>query len=332
MEQHIVKAMNDEIVKAAALKFNVDFKAITKLGGFENFVYEYKKDNAEVILRFVHSSHRSFIHVLAEIEFIDYLSKNGANVSTVIHNIDDEISFKVPCENNEYFTVSAFSKAPGTFVKREEINDEFNFKFGQAVGRLHKLTKEFKPVNRRYEWHEDDFIEIGKRSVPKENYFVVEKTIELVEKIKQFDTSIEDYGLIHTDLHFGNMFYNSEELTFFDWDDASYKHFISDIAIIIFYQFGISRDSDEVIEDKTIKFLVPFLKGYKTVLELDKIWFERLNDFFLLRQLILIMVIYGSGDELVNSPFGQLFITKYLERIKNDKPFFNLQRVLDGIY
>ena len=59
--------------------------------------------------------------------------------------------------------------------------------------------------------------------------------------IKGYDQTIDSYGLIHTDLHFGNMYYDGQTLTIFDWDDACYKHFISDIAIILFYTFTVER-------------------------------------------------------------------------------------------
>ena len=32
------------------------------------------------------------------------------------------------------------------------------------------------------------------------------------------------------------------------------------------------------------------------------------------------------------SPFGQILTTKYLQRIKDDVPFLNMERVLNGIY
>ncbi len=332
MERHIQEAMNDEVIKAASLKFDIPFESIKRIGGFENFIYEFNKNGLDIILRFAHSNHRSFEYVLSELEFIDYLSKSGANVSTVIHNNDDEISFKVNTVDDEYFTVSAFTKAPGTYIKREQLSDEFYYMFGKAVGKLHKLTKTFKPKHIRYQWHEEDYLEIGERNLPKDLSFVLEEGKKITDKIKQYEEDIDSYGLIHTDLHFGNMYYDGSILTFFDFDDLSYKHFISDIAIIIFYQFGISNDSKEVIEEKTDAFLKPFLKGYETENHLDKKWFLLLNDFFRLREAILVIVVYAAGEELLESGFGKLFTGKYLDHIKNNIDFVDIKKILNGIY
>ena len=332
MEKQIRDAMNDSIILEASKRYNVDHNSINRVGGFENFIYEYKQHDEEVILRFVHSTHRTFEQVLAEIEFIDYLSDNGANVSTIIKDKDNQIASLIECGNNDYFTVSAFTKAPGSFIREQRNDPQFNYLFGQAVGKLHKLTKTFTPKHKRYQWYEEDYIEMGKRNLPEDLQYLVKIAEEHQELIKSYAMSVDDYGLIHTDLHFGNMFYDNETLTFFDFDDASYKHFISDIAIIIYYQFGLSPLSDTEIEDKTIAFLKPFLKGYETENKLDKKWFYKLNEFLRLRSIILIMVVYSAGEEVINGPFGQMLFNKFLPRIKNNTPFFDVERVINGIY
>jgi Ser/Thr protein kinase RdoA (MazF antagonist) len=128
------------------------------------------------------------------------------------------------------------------------------------------------------------------------------------------------------------MFYDGQDITFFDFDDMSYKHFISDIAIIIFYQFGLAPLTEEQTIDKSVTFLKPFLEGYREFNTIDKIWFERLNDFLKLRELILIMVLHAAGKEVIEGNFGQFYMNKFLPRAKNDTPFFDIQQVLNGIY
>jgi len=323
MENHIKEAMTDEIVKKALVYYDIDESKIKSLGGFENFVYEYSKNDELYILRFVHSSHRVYNYVLAEIEFIDYLHENGANVSKVVKSINNNVSERVDINKEEYFTVTAFEKADGTFVDRKEKSKEFNYKFGKAVGKLHSLTKLYKPVHKRYQWYEEDYIGIGKRNLNKEDLFVVDKTLALIEKLKKLPMDIDSYGLIHTDLHFGNIFYDNEKFTFFDFDDSSYKHFISDIAIIIFYQFGFGDISEEEKTEKVYNFLIDFCTGYLEENNLSLDWFDHINDFLKLREIILFMVIYGAGEEMVNSPFGKRFLQIYRKRIRNDIPFLN---------
>jgi len=332
MEKIIAEAMNDTVIKDSIKKYGVAFEDVKRLGGFENFIYEYEKDGKEFVIRYVHSHHRTFELVFAELEFIDYLAKNGANVSTVVHTLSDELLFKVPAQEGYYFSVCVFTKAKGTYVKREQLNDGFFEMFGEAVGTLHRLTKSYHPKHKRYHFYEEDFIDMGKRSLGKEHQYVIDRSVEVVEKIKGYEQTIDSYGLIHTDLHFGNMYYDGSELTFFDFDDACYKHFISDIAIIIFYSFGMGPLTDTEIEDRTIQFLISFMKGYEKENHLDVLWFQRLNDYLMLRQVILFIVIYAAGEELINSPWGQNFIGKFEKRIKDNTPFFNIERVMKAVW
>lgn len=332
MEKIIADAMNDSIIQESAQKYGVPFENIKRLGGFENFIYEFVKEEKEYVIRYVHSHHRSFDLVFAELEFVDYLAKNGANVSTVVHTIDDELLFTIPAQDGYYFTVCVFTKAKGTYVKKEDINDAFIENFGQAVGKLHRLTKSYQPKHLRTHFYEEDYIDIGRRHLQSHHQFVIDRAVAITDIIKQHPRTMDSYGLIHTDLHFGNMYYDGSQLTFFDFDDASYKPFISDIAIILFYTFGISSLSDPEIEDKCIDFLIPFMKGYEKENTLDVKWFLKLNDYFMLRQVILFMVIHAAGEEVIQGPWGKRFIDKFEPRIKNNTPFFDVERVVKAVW
>ena len=328
MELSIKEAITDKIISESGAHYGVSFEDIKYVGGFENFVYEYQKDGIDYILRLVHSTHRISDHVMGEIEFIDYLSHNGANVSNVVKTLEGELQVQIACDTpGDYFTVCTFTRAPGTYVGKR-TDDEFNYKFGSAVEKLHRLTKKYSPIKKRYHWHEENFVDIGKKYLPGKYQYMIAKCEAHIEKLKKLPIDIDCYGLIHTDLHFGNLYYDDSVITFFDWDDSAYKHFISDIAIIIYYQFGLTMDTDVQIEDKTYNFLKHFMKGYEIENKLDQKWFEYLNDFLLLRTFILFFVIYGAGEDMVNSSWGQMFINKFENRIKNDTPLFDQERAV----
>ena len=121
MEQFILESMNDEILHEAALLYDIQFETIKKIGGFENFVFEYHKNDNDFILRFVHSGHRSYEQVLAELEFIDYLAKNSAKVSTVMHSHFNNLVEKVELDKNVYFTICVFEKAKGRKVEKSVL-------------------------------------------------------------------------------------------------------------------------------------------------------------------------------------------------------------------
>lgn len=331
MNKNIQNSLTEDVIRQSATLYDTPFDTIKKVGGFENFVFEYIKNDNEYILRFVHSSHRTEEQVYAELEFIDYLDQNNARVSTVVHSINDRLLERVMINDSEYFSICVFEKAPGGRVQKSDLTDEFYIMFGEEIGRLHKLTKSYKPKHKRIHWYEEPHIEIAKNCMPKSEELITERYQELYDKLNLLQKNKENYGLIHTDLHFGNMFISSGELTFFDWDDSSYKHFISDIAIVLFYHFAFHDLSQEVVDTESARILALLLKGYKKQNSINLDFFKHLNDFLMLRTIVLYVVIYDAGEEMIDSVWGKQYLDKYRERIIKKTPFLSLEKVLKDL-
>ncbi|MDC0558964.1 phosphotransferase [Candidatus Izimaplasma bacterium] len=332
MELLIKNAMNDKLIKDAAILYDVDVKDIKYVGGFENFVYEYNKDDKDYILRFVHSLHRTYDLVLAELEFIDYLDKNGAKVSTVVHSATNSLVERINLDDEYYFTICVFTKAPGRRIIKEDLTNEYYQMLGKELGKLHRLTKSYKPIHKRQLWCEETYLEQSTKFLQKKDAKIIDIYHNLIDLIKNLPQNIDNFGLIHTDLHFGNMLIDGGELTFFDWDDSSYKHFISDIAIIIFYRFSFGDTPQDVINSESVRMIRNLMIGYGKENSLNMDEFKMLNEFFLLRTIILYIVIHAAGEEDFNSEWGKRYISKYRDRILNNIPFLDLEMVLKGIY
>lgn len=330
MEQHIREAMNDEILNKAKKLYEIE--TISYFGGFENFIYMYEKDDSEYVLRFVHSDHKHYDYVLAEIEFIDFLAHHGASVSTVIHSVNDEIVEKITIDADSYFSVSAFTRGLGEGIGNRRQNPKTWEKIGEQIGLLHKLTKNFHPEHKRPMWQDDTLYQIADKVLVAEHKPILEVLKQHINKILEMPKHIDNYGLIHTDLHFGNMVMDEEfNLTFFDFDDSSYKHFISDIAIVIFYPFIYTNGTFKEKNDKIVWLLKNFFRGYNIHNHLPVEELKRLEDFLKLRELTLYTVIIAGGPEVYDSEWGSRFISIYRDRILNKEPFIDLDYVLKQI-
>lgn len=325
MEKTVRDSMNNSIIKKALKYYDFEPEELKDFKGFENFVYGYK----DVVIRFVHSEHRTYDLVLAEIEFIDYLALNGASVTSVIKSKDGNISERIDCDNGHYFTVTLFTKAPGTFIKKEEMTPALFYSLGKDTGKIHHLTKQFKPTKRRYDWDQENYIEIYKKYLDKKDEIIITKAKNIQKKIKSIPKTNENYGLIHTDLHFGNIYLSDNNLTFFDFDDSSYKYLISDIAITFYYYFTFSnREADRTT--KTIELLKPYLQGYLQYNQLDTDIFMHLNDFMKMRETILYLVIKGNEKGVKDKNKEHPFLAYLYNNIANDIPFFeDLDSILE---
>lgn len=331
MEQHIKESITDDIVRQAGDFYGVSLEDISYHGGFENFIYVFEKDSKEYILRLVHNDHNIYEHVLAEIEFVDYLALHNACVSMVIKSKFNNIVEKIPIDDTHYFSVSVFVRGLGGWIREETKNPLFWEKFGEQVGLLHKLTKTYKPIHKRLHWQDNTLYQIASK-VLEDDAIIYDVLKTLKSKIVNLPKHLDNYGLIHTDLHFGNMVIDSSgALTFFDFDDAVYKHFISDIAIVIFYQFF---DRDIPLKEKseqTVWILNNFLRGYQKQNTLPKEEWMHLNTFIILREITLYTAIKAGGPEVFNSEWGSRYIKTYRDQIIHGEPYIDLDYVLEHL-
>ncbi len=331
MEQHIMESMRDDLLKEATELYGISEKHLKILDGFENFVYEYKKQGVMYILRFVHNDHKTFNQVLAEIEFINYLAMNNACVSTVVHSKNDLLVEKVMINDKDYFSVSAFVKGKGHHVQASDKDSKYWEYFGEQVGKFHVLTKEYRPKHRREGWLEDSLYN-RVDTILKDDQPMQDAMKRIVEKVLAYPKTRNNYGLIHTDMHDGNMVIDeSGNLTIFDFDDSSYKHFISDIAIIIFYQIAFQNLSLGKKNEYSIQILKPFLKGYNLHNFLPREEFHHLQDFFKLREITLYVALKAGGDEICKSDWAKSYFKTYREKIINDEPFIDVDYVLGQV-
>ncbi len=238
MDRRIKSLYSDKILLEAAARYGIDRSKIKKLGGFESFIYEYEKNGENKILRIAHSYHRSMIDLHAEMEWINYLGENGADVAGAVKSESGRLAEKIDI-GDSYFIASSIEKADGTHVKKEHWNKDLFKAWGKAIGKLHKITKDYVPIKTpRFRWDDEYLIKDFKRYLPESEVVISEKTQGIIDEIKRLETGRDSYGLIHTDIHHGNFFWDNGKITIFDFDDCAYKHLISDIAIAVFHHFG----------------------------------------------------------------------------------------------
>jgi Ser/Thr protein kinase RdoA (MazF antagonist) len=198
METYMQAHLTDAVRQEAAAKYGIQASDLRPIGGFENAVYEYRIGNEDYIMRLVHSGHRSFQLVLGELEFIDYLDRNHARVSTVIPDQQGNLAVQVSIDDIHYFTVCVFTKAPGTFVSPTDLTPEFWTMFGTEVARLHELTTTYVPLHRRMEWFEENFWDLADRVLDAEDQDIRVLLDVVTKTIRQFPVQSDNYGLIHT--------------------------------------------------------------------------------------------------------------------------------------
>ncbi|NLZ15783.1 MAG: phosphotransferase [Erysipelotrichaceae bacterium] len=324
MDKFVKDLLTEDVLIEVANRYNVNKENLYFVGGFENFIYGYDRDNQSYIVRISHSSHRDLADIESELDFVFYLAKNGAKVSMPIMTISNNLVEKIDAADGSYFIISAFSKADGKEPSPENYHETFFYNYGKTIGQFHKLTQMYTPseeIKKRFAWNEDQLIIESDKYVREEDALILDRLKEVVIEICEIPTNKNNYGLIHTDVHMGNFFVGENELTVFDFDDAAYQHFVSDIAIALFYYIWFTKEADRL--NKADFFMTHFMKGYRSEFKLSKNDFLNITKFLKLREIILYLVIFKTVD-VENSNFAKAYIKLYRDKIINKVPFVSL--------
>lgn len=323
--------MDEALVIKASKLYGIAEGECNFIGGFQNLVYSYTKDNKNYVLRFSHGSHRSNALINAELDWINYLADNGLSVCRSIQSIRQLDCEMVETNKDRYYVV-AFEMAKGQKINinnENEWNEECFSRWGRMVGRIHSLTKKYKPrlVNnqRPHQYDKDqEFIHTISKKLDDTQNYSLEKFIYLSEVLNP-DIKIEHdlYGFVHNDIHKGNFHVLGGELQLFDFDECSYNWFGNDIAIPLYYSVWEATPKNIERTEFAKKFLYHFLNGYAQEISITDDTLKHIPALLKMREVVL-HLFFTTRWNLGELTFEQQKILRDLEfNIKNEIPFLD---------
>jgi Ser/Thr protein kinase RdoA (MazF antagonist) len=191
--------------------------------------------------------------------------------------------------------------APGKTIQTTAWNEAFFGNWGQTVGMLHRLTRQYPSWKASldpttgaecltwreewqgfYDWCQDNDVRL--------------QWVEIKEQLEALPIAREVYGFIHNDPHIQNLLVDGDRITVLDFDVANHHWFVNDLAIacqsILFAQTGgIDRPLHD--REKLQAFLDAFLAGYAREHTLPPEWLDRLDLFIAYRRILLFIVMHG---------------------------------------
>ena len=166
MEKEIKARFNGNILEEAIKRFGIDSITPVENRGFNNFIYEYKKNSKDYILRIGHTLRSNPLQIEAEIDWINYLAEGGAGVAGAVSSVNGVFAEKINDGYGGSFIATAFKRAKGfsPWDKKYTCSEEeFSKYYGAAVGKLHHLTKKYKTNHlkqTRPEWNRHETLNI----------------------------------------------------------------------------------------------------------------------------------------------------------------------------
>ncbi len=323
MESRIKERFNQDILNQAAKRYGVAQGNIEKLGGFESFIYLFKKDSKEYILRLSHSLRRSEELIRGEVDWINYLAAGGVTVAGAVMSQNGKLVEAIDDGQGGHFLATAFNKIDGRQAGEVGWSPELYQTYGRLLGKMHALTKDYKPgdpLAKRPRWEDSANTECVK-NLPESESLARKRYWEVMDRVSGLPRDKDSFGLIHFDAHSSNMLVDKDgNLCLFDFDDSLHSWFICDIAVVLFYMTaGKEKDAASVKE-----FLTHFLAGYAEKNKLDPKWLKEIPHFLKVREIDLYAVIHRSLDvNNITNPWVAGFMKGRKERIEQDVPFLD---------
>ncbi len=305
--------------------FLVD-KLVKLGGGFENKMFGFDDPENRLVIRVTPPGHKTLAEVKAEIDWLAYLSKHDAPVVHVIPSQNDNIVETVDTDAGAISVVS-FEWAPGRLVTKEDFSPELFHTWGEAVGLMHRLTKDYKPSSKttgRIQWFDDEYLD--RALIPSDQDIVLERFDTLIKYFKDQPTSQDSFGLIHQDVHHANLFLDGKRLTVLDFDDSVYGFFVFDIANALGFSIWEKPENKTNREFADI-YLRHFMMGYEKENHLDESWREDLPKALKLFEFIHYNAFNMDYDLAGNGSFDaldegtKLILKKYRQSIEEDLPY-----------
>ena len=234
-----------EFATDALLQYGMSAKSMECVNHGSNTTFKFVTDDDEVYAMRVGTNFRKWPeHVWAESQWLCELKREGSISAPVpVLNLQGE-----PYSNQYFFyqgsniDVIVYPWIEGEIDEDNPTNEQI-FALGQAMARLHQLSKEWEPDGYA------NFLDVDRPlMVRRDNLFlfpqplISEELYKLLEELRnRSETLFEDLKqrferqLIHADLHFGNILFNAGNMSILDFDDAGIGSPLQDLAISIFY-------------------------------------------------------------------------------------------------
>ncbi|WP_207903321.1 phosphotransferase enzyme family protein [Hazenella coriacea] len=313
--------MNPQILRKIAQSYGVDESDLDFHKSTESFLYRYEKQGTPFFLRISHSSRRTPDMIRGELDWLQWLEQHQLPVVRVASTPDQETCVVVELDDGTFFTAVSFHQLPGKQMNRLYDNNQLVQQLGSLMAKLHLATQTYSPRYdswKRHHWSQELHGFAEKYLSPTERK-VIERFNSTMEEISSLPQTSDNYGLIHYDLHPGNIFVDDHQLVLLDFDDSQYSWFMSDLAISLFYAIPFSESEAKKTESAK-RFLDQLLTGYQQIRSINDRELGWIPLFLKLREIDLYIVIHRSFGAGSYNEWCQTFMKDRKERIENKIP------------
>jgi Ser/Thr protein kinase RdoA (MazF antagonist) len=268
-----------KVALLALQQYELEWESIQYIGLSDTITYKIETSTEGCYLLRIHSDRWSKEEIESELAWLRALNKLvNLNVPVGLRSSNGSYVLEIHTEEGyrrPYVTMMKW--VDGDHVSGE-LRDSQIYNMGVMMGRLHEATVRFHPSSDfvRPTWGVDSF----RRDMAKLKLYYTriltsqawrayqEAAEKIVSELSAMQQSDHNYGLIHADLHTGNIVFNDNTPNPIDFGRSGYGYFLYDMAGSL---LGLNPEQRKV-----------FIQGYKSVKELDNNYAKHLECFFIM--------------------------------------------------
>lgn len=224
-----------------------------------NAVYPFFQGTDVCFLRLAPVDEKIKGNIIGELEYIEYLVGAGYPALEPIASKTGDVLLELNTQWGDYYA-AVFKCVKGIPIEWTDKSDEVMYNYGKTLGRLHALSAEYKAVAKKWAHTEVlQWIEGVLREYSAPEFAFLELTL-IKNQLSQLPQNNDNYGLVHYDFEFDNVFYdeNSKSCSVIDFDDGMYHWYALDIVQVFdCIEEELSGKACQQAKDE-------FLRGYQT--------------------------------------------------------------------
>lgn len=310
---------NRDLAEMILKNWKYDPSSINMLNYFRissNAIYPFEYEGKMRFLRFAPCAEKDKSNILGELDFIRYLKQRGYPVLCTVPSKDNRELLEVNTPWGEYFAV-VFESVAGVRLDQTDYSYDMCKKHGKALGRLHRLSSEYKP-SKALRWSHNDVLSWIEKGL---SHFHDEDSARQEEKLlKEFFSKLprndQIYGMVHYDFELDNIFFDqsTDTLNVIDFDDSMYHWYAMDI------EQALDNIAEEISCEDFSLMRNCFIKGYREEFSISDEMLSYLPVFRRFADLYgYVRVLIATKEVWNNEPEWMMNVRRHLAGLMEDR-------------
>lgn len=304
-------------VKQAALtalqEYETDWNSIHFIQLSEHVTFRVATGEGEQFLLRIHPENKPREEIVSELEWMFSLKSKGLILPEAVPSRGGAFITDTSTSGGQRYDSTLLRWIEGERLEKGAIKEEAIRNMGGLMAKLHEASSEFRPSSGfiRPSWGLQSFHRDWTHLGLHRGHFITDEAFKLysaaaakvADGLRTLSVHERNYGMIHADLHIGNVVFRDHEPYPIDFGRCGFGFYLYDIAQSIMGLYPSQRTS--------------FIEGYQRVRQLEHDFVPKLECFFVMA--IIEAYSFHSQNPLETEglieeqPYAQAILRAYME-------------------